>query len=298
MSHAFSSDRGRWLLTLLAICTLYPLGITVANHPRVWHLGSDLPFSRLDTLQAITVMRWYKSCLLEGRSPLINPDIQYPVGAPIGNFSPMHLQSLLYIPLSFLFDDTTCFNILMNFGIFFTGVGTFALAWYLVRDRPSAVLGGFLAMMSCPVMGRGVSHLELTYVGFFPLFMIAWMRLVDRPSFGRLLAAVTLYTLLIMSAAYYLVFSIFPAGLYAAWHVALAARRRDRAWLISRVGWLSGFAALAGASVLILFSGHLWADIHGYSLGRSRWEFRTIRCPALGLFHPFRGFQPEPLPAI
>jgi hypothetical protein len=291
MSHAPSSDRGRWLFTLLAICTLYPLGIAVATYPRVWHLGSDLPLSRVDSLQAITVMRWYKSCLLEGRSPLINSDIQYPVGAPIGNFSPMHLQSLLYIPLSSLFDDVTCYNILMNFGVFFTGVGTFALAWYLVRDRPAAVLGGFLAMMSCPVMGRAWCHLELTYVGFFPLFMIAWMRLVDRPNFGRLLAAAALYTLLIMSAVYYLVFSIFPAGLYAAWHGALAARRRDWAWLRSRTGWLSGFAALVGASALILFSGHLWAVTHGYSLGRSRWDFERYGAPLWGYFIPSPSFN-------
>ena len=45
-------------------------------------------------------MRWYKSCLMESRNPFYCPEIQYPVGVPLGYFSPLLLQSLQYLILS------------------------------------------------------------------------------------------------------------------------------------------------------------------------------------------------------
>ncbi len=33
------------------------------------------------------LMRWYRTCLVEGRSPLICPELLYPTGAPLSGFS-------------------------------------------------------------------------------------------------------------------------------------------------------------------------------------------------------------------
>ncbi len=285
-STSWPSNRGRWFLTILAICTLYPSGIAVGTTPRVWHIHDDLPLSRIDPLQAITVMRWYKACLFAFRSPLINPSLQYPVGAPIGNFSPLHLQALLYIPISCVFDDITTYNLLMNLGLFSSGIGTFALAYYLVNHRAAAVLGGLLAMMSSPIMGRASGHLELTYLAFFPLFVLSWMRFIDKPSRSKLWLAAVMYLLLVMSAAYFLVFSIFTALLYVLWQGIAAARHGDWRWLVSRLSWFTRFAILVGLGVAILFSGHLWAARNGYSMGRSRYEFEMFGAPIWGYFIP------------
>src|SRR5262249_20998963 len=101
----------------------------------VLSLGSDLP-EACDALQHLWVMRWYKTCLFEGRWPLLCPEIQHPVGAPLGNFSPLHLQSLLYLPLSLLSgSDILCYNLVWLTGLLLTGLGTSLLAWRVVRDR-------------------------------------------------------------------------------------------------------------------------------------------------------------------
>ena len=57
-------------------------------------------------------MRWYKACLLEGRSPLFCSELQYPVGVPLGNFSPLHVQSVLYLAFSSVIaNDCLCYNL-------------------------------------------------------------------------------------------------------------------------------------------------------------------------------------------
>src|SRR5262249_32805500 len=99
------------------------------------------------------IMRWYKTCLLEGKSVALCPEIQHPVGAPLGNFSPLHFQAMLYLPLStLLHDDIFRYNTVWLFGMLSTGMVTFALAWQMLRDRGCAAFAGMLAMLSGPMI--------------------------------------------------------------------------------------------------------------------------------------------------
>src|SRR6476661_753279 len=80
--------------TLVGVFALYLAGVAVATYPFALSFGSRLPGSLLDPLQHLWIMRWYRTCLLEGRSLVLCPEIQYPIGAPLGNFSSLHFQSL------------------------------------------------------------------------------------------------------------------------------------------------------------------------------------------------------------
>jgi hypothetical protein len=232
-------------------------------------------------------MRWYKTCVLEGRSALHCPEIQHPIGAPLGNFSSLHLQALLYFPLSLVIDsDALCYNLIWTFGLLITGLGTFVLIWHILGDKSCAAFGGLLAMLGAPVMLHARAHLELIYVGSFPLFLVAWIRFVDRPSRGRLVLAALGYTVLSMSAAYYMVFAIFPAVLYVVWQVSCGGLTGAGAWFRQRSGWLLGFVGLILPGLLVLFSSQLWAVSNGYSLVRPRYEFDLFGAPVWSYLSP------------
>ena len=87
--------------TMSLVAALYLGSLAAATWPAFRTFGSTLP-SRVDPLAHLWTMRWNKSCLLEGKLPFVCPDIQYPVGASLGTLPPMHFQTLLYIPLSFV----------------------------------------------------------------------------------------------------------------------------------------------------------------------------------------------------
>ena len=82
---------------------------------------------------------------------------------------------------------------------------------------PAAAFGGMLAMLSAPMLLHGAAHLELIYVGAFPLFLWTWIRLLDRPGAARLAAAAGAYLLVAVCAAYFAVYAVFPAALYFFW---------------------------------------------------------------------------------
>jgi hypothetical protein len=307
-AEAGASDGGRlgWR-GLVLILALHALGVSVATYPSVLSLHSDLPEAN-DTLQHLWVMRWYKACVSEGRWPLVCPEIQHPTGAPLGNFTPLHLQSLLFLPLRLLArSDVLCYNLVWLAGLLLTGLGTSLLAWRVVGDRACAAFAGLVAMLSAPVITHSHGHTELIYVGTFPLFLLAWMRFVDRPGLGRLAAAVGGYLLVAMSAAYFAVFAVFPATLYVAWSAARGGRRGLGLWTKGRAAWLAAFGALSLAGLLVLFYPQIWSVSRGLQPLRERAEFELYctvpwsylvppggyRLNRLLPFDPYRSFGPE-----
>ena len=249
------------------------VALAVATYPTITSFTRSLP-GQQDSFQHLWIMRWYKSCLLEGRSPFFCPDIQYPAGSPFGSFSPLHLQALVYIPLSFVIkNDALCYNLIWTAAFLFTGLGTTLLIWHVVGDRMSAAFGGAMAMLSAPMIAHSHGHTELITLGGFPLFMLAWIRFVDRPHWRTFFAATGLYVLVSMSAAYYMVLSIIPAVLYVVFSMFRAGPSGLAAWARQRVPWLLGMGAVTLPILLVLFSPHLWSVTHGYGLDRDRAEF-------------------------
>lgn len=274
------------LRALILVVALHTVAVSIATYPAVTRLGSAIPFNA-DPWEHLWIMHWYKACLAEGRPVVVCPEIQAPVGAPFGTFTPLHLQAAIYVPLStFIHDDVILYNILWMTGLLLTGLGTTALAWHLIGNRAAAAFAGMLAMLSGPMMIHACAQLELIYVGTFPLFLVAWMRFVDRPGAGRLAAAVIGYALVAMSAAYYMVFAVFPAVLYVGWAATRGGRSGIVPWSRPRAVW---FAAMVGCTLPILiglFWSHVWAATHGVSLARSRAEFNNYGAPLWGYAMP------------
>ncbi|MEO6809259.1 MAG: hypothetical protein ABI353_09140, partial [Isosphaeraceae bacterium] len=256
-----------------ALAAFYAVCIVIATFPMVMTLSSRLPYTLYDPLQHIWILRWYRTCLLEGQSFVLSPELHYPVGAPLGCFSPLHLQALLFIPLSLATgNDVLSFNLVMLGGLLFTALGTFALVRQVVRDDRAALFGGLAAMLSGTLMFHASAHLELVYLGGVPLFLAAWLRFMDTPSRARLAAVVGLYLLVALSAAYFAVFVTIPAALDVALRSIGALRRRDWSWIKTRLSWLIGFSALVVPLLALLFANQIWAASQGYPFPPERCE--------------------------
>lgn len=266
-------------VTLGLVLVAYLVVLSSATYPALALFRTHLP-SLCDPLHHLWVMKWYSSCLLEGRSPVLCPALEYPIGVSLGQFATLHLQSLVYLVASRSLDQEAArYNLVWVAGFLSTGLGTFVLIWDVLRHRVCAAFGGMLAMLSAPMMGHALGHLDLLYVGGVALFLVAWLRFVDRPGWGRLAAAVALYSLVAMSASYYMVMSTVPATLYLAWCGWREGRGRRVAWLRTRVGWFLGFAALTVLALAVV----LWPQVRlmgqGALSSRAWAEFNFFRVP-------------------
>ncbi len=208
-------------------------------------------------------------------------------------WSPFVLLSLV------IHNDIVCYNLLRAAGMIATGLGTFALAWYVVRNRPAAILGGLLAMLSGPMMLHGHGHLELVYLGSFPVFLLAWLRFLEQPTWRRLVAATALYLLMSACAGYYMVMGTVPAAFALIWTAFQHRPEGLRGQLRSRAAWLAAFVAAVLPCLVLMFFANLWGAAHGFSV-RREWRDVTITgAPLLGYWlptplHPLGAILPSP----
>ncbi len=272
--------------TMAVVAAFYLASLGAATWPAFATMGSELP-SRVDPLAHIWTMRWNKDCLVHGRLPFVCPGIQYPVGASLGTLPPMHFQTLLYLPLSAATgNDILCYNLIRTTAFLLTGLGTFLLIWNVLGSRMAATLGGLTAMLGGPMTFFSHGELEQITVGWFPVFLIGWLRWVDRPTRKGLFAAAALYILVAMSAPYFGIFAIFPASLYVAWRAIGAGRSGIVPWLRARSGWFAAFVGLTAPALVLLFANQIWALTHGYSMARPDAEFWICRAPLWGYLVP------------
>jgi hypothetical protein len=249
-------------------------------------------------LLVLRVLHWYKACLFESESPLFTDGIQYPTGVPLGNFPPLLLPAMLYVPLSLVSDnDVLCYNLIWLFNLSFSGLGSFVLCWYVLREHWSAFFGGLAVLCSGPLLMHALGHVELMSLGWVALFIVGWMHLVNEPGWRRLFVAAMLYLCVALSAAYFAVFSILPAIVYTVARGLRAGPQGIVPWLRSLIGWLLLFSAVVGPCTFVLFANQLWSQSHGYSLHRPKGEFNYYGAPLCSYvlpssFHPIGRLLP------
>ena len=273
-------------MTLVLVSLSYFACASAATYPAVLRFSSEIPGDLTDPLEHLWLMRWSRACLLEGRSPFFCPELHATMGVPLGYFPTMHVQTLAYLAISPVLDnDVACFNAIWFAGLIATGLGGFVLAWWTVRKVGPAWLAGLGAMLSGPLLMHAHGHLETMQIGAVPLFLIAWIRFVDRPGWSGLLGAVGLYLLMVACAPYFAVLGIFPAAWYLVWSI-IEKRTAFKPWLVGRIGWMVGFAALALPGLALLFANQVWSATHGYSMARTRTEFDQFGAPGWSTFVP------------
>lgn len=281
-----SRSRSIGTRTLLAVAVGYLLAVSVATFPRILSLGTDLP-TLSDPVSHLCVLRWYRHCLLNWQNPLIHGGIQAPTGFPIGLNPPMLLATAAYILLSLVIpNDVLIYNVLWLGSFLFAGLGTFVLAWHLTRDCAAAFLGGLLVMLGTPVMLHGYEHLELIQVGWFPLFLLCWIRFVEAPSRLSLIRASIAYLLVAVSAPYFGVMATFPATLYVLYFLTVKQPAFRPFSLRHLPGWLLSFSLIVLPLLVLVFLPQVWVSLKGFSITRPRAEFDTYGATLWSYFLP------------
>lgn len=110
----------------------------------------------------------------------------------------------------------TTHNVVVVISFIVSLAGAYYLVRYLTASRHAAAVTGVLYAF-CPFVFARTAHIQLLLIGGLPFCMLAFHRLVDRPTVGR---AVTLGVLLwaqALSCAYYGIFAGLMVGLGTLW---------------------------------------------------------------------------------
>lgn len=181
---------------------------------------------------------WFlPNSLLDGNNPFKTKDIFYPLGASLGFHTYIPLVSLLSWPIQQLIGLEKTFTVVTLLGPILSGIGTYFLALYLVKNRWAAFFAGAAYLMLPDRVLRMQGHVNLNQTYMLPFVLLFLLKFYEKPSRRN---AVVLGGLLGLSLT---IESIFTAFLIIAALVVALWRWRETFTRPFLIGWVQAGAA-------------------------------------------------------
>ena len=179
-------------------------------------------------------------------------------------------NGLLGIPLKALASQIQVVNCIVIFSFVVTGLTTYWLARYCGGGYwPALFTGGAFAFSSYH-FAHAAGHMQLISFEWVPLFLVAWLRFLDRPSKAMAVGAALALFLVILCDYYYTFYSVIAGAVLL---VHRSAVERSLTWPLQsprRIPFLV-FVIVAGVLVLPLPAALI------IQMPRTRWSAPTKR---------------------
>ena len=190
--------------TALAIALTYPVAF---NIDRIGRVNTD------DGRWSIWVVSWVAHALTTNPRGLYHANIFYPHPNTLA-FSEANLGAgLIGAPIWALTRNPyTTHNVAFLAAFVMAFAGAYYLTRYLFHSRSAAIVAAILFAF-CPFMFARTAHIQLLFVGTIPFSLLAFHRMVDRPTVGRAATLGVLLSLSALTCAYYGIFAGLIVGL-------------------------------------------------------------------------------------
>jgi hypothetical protein len=183
------------------------------TYPLARHLGSTGRVNTDDGRWSIWVVAWVAHALTTNPTELYNANIFYPHVSTLAYSEANIGAGVIATPVWAVSKNP---HLSHNVVVLISFIAAFAGAYYLVRyftgSCPAALIAGVLYAF-CPFIFARTAHIQLLMTGGIPFAMLAFHRLVDRPTIARAVTLAVLIFVQSLSCAYYGVFVILMIGL-------------------------------------------------------------------------------------
>jgi len=126
-----------------------------------------------DQFANVWFLRWTPFALLHGHNPLLTDYANYPFGVNMVTNTSAPFLGLLGMPITLLAGSIATFNVLCTVALAGSATAGYVLARRFTRWRPAAWVAGLVYGFSPYQIGQGFGHLNLTFVVFPPLILLA-----------------------------------------------------------------------------------------------------------------------------
>jgi hypothetical protein len=173
-----------------------------------------------DGLQNVWNLWWVARAVSEGASPWWTAHLHHPGGVSLLGHTLNPFNGFVALPLSRAFGPVVAHNLIVVGAFVIAGLTAFHLSLHLMKDRRGSLLAGFLFTFSSYHFAHAEGHLQLVSLQWIPLFLLLWIRLLERPSIAIAIAASGALVLVLLCDYYYFGFCVLAA-------IVVAAARRD-----------------------------------------------------------------------
>ncbi len=239
-------------------------------------------------------MWWVRHALLDlHQLPWHTTMLYYPQGVTLLLHSVSPLNGIISIPLAKFLSPIETYNTIFALAFVLSGLTAFWLAYAMTGAYWPSLAAGYLFTFSEIHYAHSPGHLGPISMQVLPLFLLLWLRLLERPSVGRAIAAAIMLFLVLLTDQYLFMFSGLAAIVGVGWH--LVRCRGLGEWKSQRgIGAACCFLVVSGLTTGALvfamarvareepFAGmHVdpsWysADLVGIFVPGSTWEYRDL----------------------
>lgn len=227
----------------LAPALLYFVALYLFN-PHYWgQFTNGFFLDKGDGYQNVWNVWWIDWSITElGRHPWFTTYLHWPSGASLITQTMNPFNGLVMLPFMNLFGMSlvVAVNTMVVFSFVMSGVTMFWLVRYLLGKAGGdsrhgsmyavALLAGAMFTFSSYHFGHGIGHMQLVSMEWIPLFLLAWWRLLERPSYKLAAASAFVLFLIVLCDYYYVFYSVIAAaiiGLYFLWKKKVAVNKQN-----------------------------------------------------------------------
>ena len=292
-----SPGRGAVRLVLVPAAA-YLAALYLFTFPMLHHFGDRFFCDGGDGLQNVWNIWWFDQAVGRGLSPWHTDMLVAPHGATLVGQTLNPFNGLCGLVLLRVMPLMQAHNSLVVFAFVAGGWTAFLLARHLTGHDGAGLVAGGLFTFSSYHFTHAMGHLQLVSLQWLPLFALCWLRLLERPSHRRALAAAAALLAVELCDYYYLLYCVVWGALafgYRAWcdgSCFLCERR-----LATLATFAAAAAALCGPLPLAVvrtaaadpFTGHHDSLVYSMDLlamlvPGGRWNFRDWTEPLWSRF--------------
>ena len=166
---------------MLAVAWTLPISAHVSTHLPGEMVGDNVTF--------LWNFWWMRKTLAEGISFFHTTYLFAPVGADLTLHTHTALPAFVGATVLRALSNTAALNVTIIGSIALSGIGAYALAWRLVRERTAAVIAGLIFACSPFVAAHLMGHFNLMTAWMVPWFALSSLEAVRRGSVQWAIAA-------------------------------------------------------------------------------------------------------------
>jgi hypothetical protein len=241
-------------------CLIYLVSFTILTWPSMASFSTHFLCDAGDGFANVWNLWWVHETVTRAQSPWFTHYLFHPDGATLHGHTLNPFNGFLALPLWAFLPPWQVYNTVLVFAFVATGLTTFWLARHLRMGQVvSLFVGGSFTFTSYHFM-RAYGHLDLLSLEWLPLFVLAWLALLDAPSHRRAVFAAGALFLVLLCNYYYTFYAVLLGVLlfvHRAWR-----HRRDpllflrREQLLPILSFTVSSALLAGSLLLPFWLQH------------------------------------------
>lgn len=239
LSAGISRRREVVLVATLAVVTTVAL-----TYPLAFQLGDGGRVDSEDGLFSIWNIAWVARTIVADPAELFHANIFYPHRNALAFSEANLVAGLLAIPPYWLTRNPyTAHNTVVLWSFMLSLVGAYLLVRRLTGSRPAAAISGVLFAF-CPFVFARSAHIQLLMTAGLPFGMLAFHRLVERPTLGRGVVLGLVLAAAGLACGYYGLFAGLMVGVGILFYAAM-----DRGWASPRYWSAIAVAVVTGGIV-------------------------------------------------